>query len=364
MVRYMKKTILMCLAALLLTGCGDKESADTSEVKPETDAEEELSLNEQGMELLEKGEYDEAVLVFEQALQEEEDPELAHRGIGIARMAEEEYELAIESFEEALSFAGAEAGALEYDISYYKAAALVRLERLNDAILVYNNLIEYKPESRTYIGRGAVYARLGNVDMARADFDMAVSEHPENYDQYIEIFRMLEAAGRADVGEEYLKQALSVNKEAGKYNLEKGKVYYYLGQYEKSRTELEKVKDDGEAEVLLYLARVYEALGDFSYAQTLYREYLEKDSADGNIYNMIAVSEINAGDYQGALATLQEGIEKAEYGKQNLYRNEIAAYEALLDFNTAKQKMEQYLEKYPDDEEAAREYIFLKTRSR
>ena len=79
---------------------------------------------------------------------------------------------------------------------------------------------------------------------------------------------------------------------------------------------------------------------------------------------MIAVSQMNAGDYQEALSTLQEGIEKAEYGKQNLFRNEIAVYEYLLDFDTALEKMEVYLASWPEDEEAAREYIFLQSRSK
>lgn len=214
------------------------------------------------------------------------------------------------------------------------------------------------------MGRGAVYAQMGNMDMARADFDKAVSMDSKNYDLYIEVFRILDTAGRNDIGQEYLKKALEIDKDKNKNNLEKGMVYYYLGQYDKARTELEKIKGDGAAEITLYLAKTYEALGDSAYAQTLYREYLEKDSADGNIYNMIAVSQINAGNYQDALATLQEGIEKARYGKQNLYRNEIAAYEYLLDFASAKTKLEAYMEAYPQDAEAAREYIFLKSRSR
>ena len=43
-------------------------------------------------------------------------------------------------------------------------------------------------------------------------------------------------------------------------------------------------------------------------------------------------------------------------------RNEIICYENLSDFATAKQKMAEYLEDYPDDEKAQRENIFLQTR--
>ncbi len=318
----------------------------------------------QGMDYLEDGDYPRARVCFQKAVTDKKDLEMAYRGIGIAKLGEGDYEGAIEAFDQALAEAGADAKELEYDISYYKASALVRLERLNDALELYNNLVDYKPQGKTYIGRGAVYARMGNMDMARADFDKAISQDAKNYDLYIEIYQILDTAGRTDIGQEYLKKALEIDKDKDKNNLEKSKVYYYLEQYDKARTELERIKGDGNPEATLYLAKTYEALGDLSYAQTLYREYLEKDSTDGTIYNMIAVSEIRAGDYQNALSTIQEGIEKAAYGKQNLYRNEIVAYEYLKDFATARIKMEAYLEAYPQDEDAAREYIFLKSRSR
>lgn len=43
--------------------------------------------------------------------------------------------------------------------------------------------------------------------------------------------------------------------------------------------------------------------------------------------------------------------------------SEITVYEQQGDFDTALQKMEIYLESYPDDTDAQREYTFLKTRS-
>lgn len=353
--------IALCAAVLILGGCSRKDDVGSGDGQEQ--AYKQGQEQEQGMEYLRQGSYDEAIACFEQMLADDKKLEECYRGIGIAKMGKEDYTGALEAFDQALQEAGADAAALEYDICYYKASCLVRLERLNDALELYDKLIAYKPENKTYVGRGAVYARMGNMDMARADFDKAIFKDSKNYEQYIEIFQILNTAGRGDIGQEYLKQALEIDKDQNKNNLEKGKIYYYLEQYDKARSELEKLKGT-DAQVTLYLARTYEKLGDASYAQSLYREYLEEESGDGSIYNMIAVSEINAGNYEEALATIQEGIEKAEYGKQNLYRNEITAYEYLYDFGTAKAKMEAYLASWPEDEEAAREYVFLKSRSR
>ena len=47
---------------------------------------------------------------------------------------------------------------------------------------------------------------------------------------------------------------------------------------------------------------------------------------------------------------------------QSLLFNEVVAYEKKLDFATALQKVQEYLEIYPDDKEASKEMAFLKTR--
>ena len=44
-------------------------------------------------------------------------------------------------------------------------------------------------------------------------------------------------------------------------------------------------------------------------------------------------------------------------------RGEIAALEQMYEFEQAKDKMAQYVLDYPEDEQAAREYLFLKTRT-
>ena len=72
---------------------------------------------------------------------------------------------------------------------------------------------------------------------------------------------------------------------------------------------------------------------------------------------------MDQGDYESALSAIQDGIALGDSESlQELLSYEIAVYEQMGDFATAKVKMESYLESYPDDESAAREYVFLKTR--
>ena len=72
---------------------------------------------------------------------------------------------------------------------------------------------------------------------------------------------------------------------------------------------------------------------------------------------------MNQKNYQGAIEYFQSGIAMEEVtNEQELLQNLVIAYEKSGDFSSAKTTMEQYLEDYPDDEDAQREYIFLCTR--
>ena len=80
-------------------------------------------------------------------------------------------------------------------------------------------------------------------------------------------------------------------------------------------------------------------------------------------HSKVAGWHMGRGEYDEALAIVDAGIAKGNDGNlQNLLGYEIAIYEQKGDFATAKVKMESYIEQYPEDKEAAREYEFLKTR--
>ena len=68
-------------------------------------------------------------------------------------------------------------------------------------------------------------------------------------------------------------------------------------------------------------------------------------------------------NYDNALNNIKKGLECEDAAEtQSLLFNEIVVYEYMLDFETAKSKMAEYLEKYPDDMTAVRENEFLKSR--
>ena len=121
--------------------------------------------------------------------------------------------------------------------------------------------------------------------------------------------------------------------------------------------------DEGGFESVLFLGKTYETLGDNNYAISVYKTYLDSVGPNPQVLNQLGLCRMQTGDYEGALNAFQSAMNIEENGMmQVLKMNEIVAYERLKDYKKASILMESYLKTYPDDEEAKREYIFLKTR--
>jgi tetratricopeptide (TPR) repeat protein len=178
----------------------------------------------------------------------------------------------------------------------------------------------------------------------------------------IQTYEILSDQGYIAEGEAILRDAMQRG-EGKMSNYEKGRMCYYLGDYEQAAIYLEDARTQNTADVFLYLGRSYEAMGENNYASSVYNAYLSENQSDAGLYNQLGLCEIARGNYETALTALQAGIqlENPDMTQALLY-NEIIATEYLGDFQTAKTLMETYLRKYPDDQNAIREYEFLQTR--
>lgn len=335
----------MLLTGVLLTGCG-RSGERTAE----------------GMALVESQSYTEALAVFDEAESLGENARLIARGRGIANMGLTDYEQAITYFTEALSTGDGLVQAVDYDLNYYLAAAYVKNGEPAKAKEVYNAILALAPkEVNAYFLRGTVLLSLGSYEEAKADFDCVVKMTPKDYDRLIEIYQELAAYGYKEVGQEYLQAALAADDSMSAYD--SGRIYYYLGEYQRAYLALEEAKDKGGAESYLYLGKAYEATGDYNYASSVYNSYLSKQGDDAKIYNQLGICELQKGDYQKALEAFQAGLamENAS-NRQTLAFNEIVAYEYLENYDHAEALIRTYLKNYPDDAAAIREEGFLSTR--
>lgn len=339
--------VLLACAAIgcVLSGCGSKESIT------------------QAMTKISELNYQEALELFETAEEAGENEKLIARGRGIAYMGMTRYDEAEEWFLKALDCSDGIVEDMDYDINLYLAAVYTKQEKYAKAEEIYDAILALEPkEDSVKFLRGIARLKLNKYEEAKADMDQVIAKNPKNYEQIIEIYEAMEAAGHKDGGQGYLTEALQ-NYEDQMSDYTKGRMYFYMGEYQKAYVALDNAKKEGGVEAYLYLGMAYEATGDYNYASSVYNSYLAKEGDDARIYNQLGLCEMKKGEYTTALNAFQSGLKiEGNTMMQSLLYNEIAAYEYLGDFEQAKVLMNKYLSKYPDDEKAQREAGFLSTR--
>lgn len=258
---------------------------------------------------------------------EVEDEQMKLRSQGMEEALAGDYDAAVASYDKALSLAGMHAGPLEMDIAAYKASALYRQGNTQQAIDTCSAVLDLKKSAELYLTRGLLNREAGNQEAAKADFAAAIDLTPE------------------------------------KDKVMLGRLSYYMEDYTKAKEYLESAYESGDQEALYWEAELYWQMKNEDYAVTLYQSYLEGEPEHQSAYTKVVSYQMEQGNYDEALATLEAGIALGDKGNlQDLLASEIAVYEYKGDFETAKAKMESYLESYPEDEDAAREYVFLRTR--
>lgn len=339
-------TLGCLLTVMLLAGCGQAGEK-----------------TQNAMGLIQSFDYQGALTELDTAEEEGENIRLINRARGIACMGLTQYEQAIEYFRAALSDSNGLVENVDFDLNYYLAAAYTKNGQYSQAEETYDAILALREnEVDAYFLRGNVRMNLMNYQEAREDFDRALSMEPGDYDMLIEIYEVLEHFGYISEGQAYLRTAL----DAGGKNMDNyvaGRIYYYLGEYEKAYLALEEAKEKGGEASYLYLGRAYEATGDYNYAANVYNSYLSAYDGSAELYNQLGLCEIARGDYQKALEAFQAGMQLEDNPiLQTLSFNEITAYEYLGEYEIAAALLNNYLNNYPDDDQARREYDFLSTR--
>ena len=335
----------VCLM-VMLTGCGETGERTTNATA-----------------MIQALDYQGALAELDAAEEAGENERLINRSRGIAYMGLTDYEQAVTAFEAALRGSNGLVENVDFDLNYYLAAAYSKSGDYAAAEEIYNNILALRPEEEdACFLRGNARISLGNFEGAKEDFDKVISMDSTNYDRLIEIYEVLDFYGYKEVGKTYLQTALeSGSKQMDNYCI--GRIYYYLGEYQKAYLALEDAKEKGGAESYLYLGRSYEATGDYNYAANVYNSYLSKYSGNAEIYNQLGLCEMAKGEYQKALDAFQAGMKLGDSAMlQSLSFNEVVAYEYLGEYEQAYALLTKYLTNYPDDEQAKRENDFLATR--
>ena len=286
------------------------------------------------------------------------------RDAGIAYMDQAQYEQAVTSFESAYALCDEKMPETKTDISLYEAACQMKLEDYESVKNTCTRILELGENAEAYYMRGVAFLKLGDKDAAKADFDGAAVMEPNDYEMFLNIYQQYEAINQSAVGDQYLQQVLNNESTGLEDDYQKGSIYYYLGDYEKAATALARPVEAKKEDAMRLMGQVYLAQGDTQSAWVVYQQYKETFGETAESYNGIALCDIADGDYDTALQDIQQGLslDVSDSSKRDLLYNEIVVYEKKMDFATAKQKAEEFMQLYPDDEAGQKEYDFLITR--
>ena len=217
----------VCLSLGLLTGCN---VGDTKNYK-------------QAAQDLEQGNYEAALEEYETAISEGVKPAQSYRGAGVAKLKLGNYEEAITYFNDALK-CDKVGKALKKDILSYRAVAYLKVKDYEAALEDCQTLAEnYKMDADLYFLTGETALAMDSYEEASANFEQAYGEDA-TYDRAIQIYgAYLNRDMEAD-GTRYLEAALSGTAKNAEDHCDRGRVYYYMDDYENAESELKQAIDE------------------------------------------------------------------------------------------------------------------------
>lgn len=335
------------LGALLLTGCGGENQKTYEQANAD----------------LEQGNYDYALNEYQTCISAGYKLSQSYRGSGIVKLRTGDYQGAIDDLTNALN--DEKTGKSDRkDLLEYRAAAELKAELYDQAMADCQTLAEdYSLNANDYYLTGCVALAMDSYDEASSNFSEAYGSD-STYEMAIQIYEAYLGQDMEADGTRYLEAALKTEAKTADDYCERGKVYYYMDDYENARTELTTAADKGSTEATLILGMVYMAQGDTSNARSFYQQYIDADGDDpAKGYNGLALCDISDGDYDSALQNISQGLGDATSDEmRDLLFNEIVVYEKKLDFSTALSKAQEYVQTFKDDDAAAKELTFLQSR--
>lgn len=316
-----------------------------------------------GLAQAELGYYEEAKENFEKVLSADPDNRAALRGIGIIYYQQNDITLAADRFLKVINLSGGSVDGVCLDAMKYYGNCLLLQKNYEEAVEMFSAVLENGNKEKMadiYYLRGCAYIALENENDAVLDFESSLALEPDDYEIYCNMYLAFMEAGYVDRAESYLKRIINME---GTDDLLIGKIYYFLSKYDEAETYLVKAYDEKMEDAAYLLAMTYEAQGNYTEAEAFYQSYMSAHPNDANIYNQYAAYLIGRGKYENALVYIETGLElESDDAQEPLLFNQAVCYEFMGDYEQAKVLFEAYLEQFPNDKAAIKEYQFLESR--
>lgn len=279
-----------------------------------------------GMELLEQGEFTQALEHFQQAV----DLEYVDTDI-LGPMGEALFEVgrvneALDYFSQASKSGGDDTG----KALLWKGICYLDLQKHRRALSAFNRLIEQEPENaQAHFKRGLALVEIGSPKRSIDAFNLALELLRKEPDEFQEdaLADVMLWKGRGKLALGLRSEALELFNEANQISPEHPGPYTELAQY-------------------------FRALGDMKTAEEWYRNGLETLPNDPNLHNDFGNMLRESGDNQASLEHLTAAIDN-DASRSVVYYNRALTLRALARYDEALKDFDVVLETNPDDIDAS-----------
>lgn len=287
-----------------------------------------------------------------------------YREEGMKAMSDGKYEEAVNLFDDALQVSSGKISELELDICYQKAVCQMKTGLVEEALETLSALLKYdKKDSKAYYLMGTIYMAQKENERGIRNFDRAILYDSSQYALYISIYQQLSLAGLEENAKDYLYQATKLNGNSAEDFREKGRVFLLLKNYDEAKKQLDKALNAKDEDAKLYMAKLLEETGNTQQAYAVYESYAQNNKKDGSAQYKLGMILMETDDDKGALEYFQKALESGNIEDETvILKNQMICYEKLEDYNNALEIARTYVEKYPEDLEMKKEFLFLSTR--
>ncbi|MDO5155730.1 MAG: hypothetical protein Q4D51_07175 [Eubacteriales bacterium] len=140
---------------------------------------------------------------------------------------------------------------------------------------------------------------------------------------------------------------------------------YTWGEYREALPILSAAYEDGYRDLVLYVGNCYGQIGDMENMQLYYDVFLNNNDMNSFMYAQYAAISLDEGKYDEAFNYINRGKELEDQSNiKEILFDEIVYYEKMKEFDTAYEKAKAFVEAYPNDTDGKNEYDLLFTRQK
>jgi tetratricopeptide (TPR) repeat protein len=200
---------------------------------------------------------------------------------------EERYAEAIVYFKQALEYEEDKTSALNYIGCCY-----INLERYDDALNVFDELLQFRIWERPLFNKGRVYLKLGNYSEALACFNRALMINPEEGDVYYYLGVYHDKIGDYNTWKHYYEKAIDIEYNDSEYHLNLANACFRINDINRAleETNISISLDDSSSNVNALYNRAYILYTTKNYKESLetYLKVISLIPNDTETMNMIA----------------------------------------------------------------------------